>query len=137
MAGGGVANGVTGARLYSTADRRRLLILPLCSCRQEGCLRHLRHVTGRGARGKAEVRGRRAPTRGSALVVVPERRGGIIIRQAAGHGQVADFDVELHCGLCPQRKQRRADWRVAQNHAGRGPARLACVFEARTDRTAL
>jgi len=36
MAGGGVANGVTGARLYFTVDRRRLLILPLRSRRQEG-----------------------------------------------------------------------------------------------------
>lgn len=58
------------------------------------------------------------------------------MRQAAGRGQVADFKAELRCGLRPQRKQRRAAWRAAQNHAGRGTARLACVFEARTDRTA-
>jgi len=68
MAGGGVANGVTDARLYSIADRRRLLILPLRSCRWEDGRRHRRHVTGRGARGKAEERGLRAPTRGSALM---------------------------------------------------------------------
>ena len=35
-----------------------------------------RHVAGRGARRKTEERGRRAPTRGSALVVLPERSGG-------------------------------------------------------------
>jgi hypothetical protein len=56
--------------------------------------RHLRHVAGRGARRKTEERGRRAPTRGTALVVRPERSGGNIISQAAGHGQVADLNGE-------------------------------------------
>jgi hypothetical protein len=33
-----------------------------------------RHVAGRGARRKTEERGRRAPTRGSTLIVLPERQ---------------------------------------------------------------
>jgi hypothetical protein len=54
----------------------------------------VRHVAGRGARRKTEGRGRRAPTRGSTLVVLAERSGDKIIRQSAGHGQVADLNGE-------------------------------------------
>src|SRR5580700_6806213 len=41
----------------------------------------VRHVAGRGARRKTDEGGCRAPTRGSTLVVLPERSGGKIIRE--------------------------------------------------------
>jgi hypothetical protein len=73
-----------------------LLIGGGCLCRS---LRHLRHVAGRGARRKTEERGRRAPTRGTTLVVISERSGDKMIRQAAGHRQVADkYEAAGGCG---------------------------------------
>jgi hypothetical protein len=67
MATGGVANGVTTAGSFATVDRRRQQApasLPTGGPATD------RHVAGRAARGKAG--GRRAATRGSALVVMPE-----------------------------------------------------------------
>jgi hypothetical protein len=66
-----------------------------------GRRRHRRHVTGRGARGTAEERGRRAPTRRIGLSVLPERSGGMLIGQAAGHGQVADLTWSGPDGASP------------------------------------
>jgi hypothetical protein len=100
MAAGGGANGVPDARYCTTADRRRLLMLVLVDWpvrREER--RRKKGVAATSAMWPAVLPGgrpvgRRAATRGSTLVVLPQRSGGLSLTKAAGHRQVADFNVE-------------------------------------------
>jgi hypothetical protein len=83
----------------------------------------VRHVAGRGARRKTEERGRRAPTRGSTLVVLPERSGGknhrISGRPRAGGG------LERGAALTGGARQR-APRRAAERRVGKtGPGTVA------------
>jgi hypothetical protein len=82
----------------------------LCGCR---CLVERpatdRHVAGRGARRKIDEGDRRAPTRGSTLVVLPKRSGGknhrISCRPRAGGGLQRGAALT---GSARQRTPRRA-----------------------------
>jgi hypothetical protein len=115
----GRTNAVTSARLYSTAHRRRLLIVwPLCR-RWAGVYfagmwpRGTRESNGRGpaattAMWPAVLTGGRPGLEaagqlpaGSTLVVLPQRSEGISLAKAAGHRQVADKQQAAGgCGSC-------------------------------------
>jgi hypothetical protein len=79
-----------------------------------------RHVAGRGARGKTDEGDRRAPTRGSTLVVLPERSGGknhrISGRPRAGGG--LERGAALTGGARQRTPRRAAERRVGKTLPG-------------------
>ena len=94
--------------------RYRCRVLLHCSSAAVACAGALaaatvRHVAGRGARRKTDEGGRRAPTRGTTLVVLPERSGGknhwISGRPRAGGGLERGAALT---GFARQRAPRRA-----------------------------
>jgi hypothetical protein len=79
-----------------------------------------RHVAGRGARRKTDEGDRRAPTRGSTLVVLPERSGGknhrISGRPRAGGG--LERGAALTGGARQRTPRRAAERRVGKTLPG-------------------